>query len=91
MESNIGDILERGRSDPRLAERLPEAEAFAEKIRTDAEALFADAGSAGELLSTVKSAELLLGQLESGFKQNYKEAMTKDEVDEVTRSLTSNL
>ena len=82
LAEQLENILDEARQTPGLEDRIPEAEAYAETIRAEQGAAFADAGATAELAAAGASARVRILNIETRLQADLSEAMSTDEIDE---------
>jgi len=81
LDEQLRSIIEEARSEPGLASRIEEAEAYADVIREDQRHAFADANAGAELAAAGANAKLAIASIKSRLMKQLAEATTADEVD----------
>lgn len=82
LDGQLEEILDEARADEGLADRIPEAEAYADEIRYAQFAAFSDASAGAELTGIGASTRVAVASIKSRLEGQLERAETADEVDQ---------
>lgn len=81
MEKELNETIDKGRANPKLADRIPDAEEYRDELLDNQKEVFRAAKSGSELIAAGRHAEIAFNLLLESYKKKLDGAKTKDAVD----------